>query len=115
MKHLVHLALALAAAVGSTHYAAAQDSQKVHGAHGSHGAAASAELSPGEVKKIDKGAGKITIKHGKLHRLDMAPMTMVFRVSDPKMLDRVQEGDKIRFDADNVKGALTVLRMEVVK
>ena len=113
MKHVTKLALALVLGLASTHYAAAQDPHKGHGTPGN--AAAHAELAAGEVKKIDKGAGKITIKHGRIYRLDMAPMTMVFRVSDPKMLDQVQVGDKIRFDADKVKGALTVVKMEVVK
>jgi Cu/Ag efflux protein CusF len=62
----------------------------------------------GEVKKIDKATGRITIKHGDIKHLDMPPMTMVFRVSDPKMLDTVAVGDKVRFAADKVGGNYTV-------
>ncbi len=62
----------------------------------------------GEVKKIDKAAGRITLKHGDIKHLDMPPMTMVFRVSDPKMLDSVAVGDKVRFAADKVGGNYTV-------
>jgi Cu/Ag efflux protein CusF len=62
----------------------------------------------GEVKKIDKATGRITIKHGDIKHLDMPPMTMVFRVSDPKMLDSVAVGDKVRFAADKVGGNYTV-------
>jgi Cu/Ag efflux protein CusF len=40
---------------------------------------------------------------------------MVFRVKDPAMLDQVKEGDKIKFVADRVAGAITVLQLEVVK
>jgi len=78
----------------------------------SSGAAA---LSEGEVKKIDKDAGKITIKHGPLANLDMPGMTMVFRVKDSAMLEQVKAGDKIRFTAEKVGGALTVTVLEAVK
>lgn len=49
-----------------------------------HGAVAASE---GEVRKVDKDAKKITIKHGPLQNLDMPAMTMVFQVKDPAMLD----------------------------
>lgn len=62
----------------------------------------------GEVKKIDKAQGRITLKHGEIKNLDMPPMTMVFRVADPKMLDSVAVGDKVRFAADKVGGNYTV-------
>jgi Cu(I)/Ag(I) efflux system periplasmic protein CusF len=75
----------------------------------------SAPMSEGEVRKIDKEAGKITIKHGPLANLDMPGMTMVFRVKDPAMLDRVKEGDKIKFVADRMDGSLTVIQMEPSK
>ena len=113
MKQVTSLVLALVVGLASAHTASAQDQHHGHGAP--QAASASAEMAYGEIKKVDKEAGKITIKHGKLPRLDMAPMTMVFRVSDPKMLDQVQTGDKIRFDADKVKGALTVVKMEAMK
>ena len=76
---------------------------------------ASAPKSDGEVRKVDKEAGKITIKHGPLANLDMPGMTMVFRVKDPGMLDRVKEGDKIKFVADRMNGSLTVIQMEPSK
>ena len=75
----------------------------------------SAPMSDGEVRKIDKEAGKITITHGPLANLDMPGMTMVFRVKDPAMLDRVKEGDKIKFVADRMDGSLTVIQMEPSK
>jgi Cu(I)/Ag(I) efflux system periplasmic protein CusF len=62
----------------------------------------------GEVKKVDKATGRITLKHGDIKHLDMPPMTMVFRVSDPKLLDSVAVGDKVRFAADKVGGNYTV-------
>jgi Cu/Ag efflux protein CusF len=88
--------------------------------HNSHHVAqaspmASAEMAEGEVRKVDKDAGKLTLRHGPIASLDMPAMTMVFRAGDPKMLDEVKAGDKVRFAAANVSGALTVTKIEVVK
>lgn len=69
-------------------------------------------MTAGVVKKVDKGAGKVTISHGPLENLGMPKMTMVFRVKDPAMLDRLKEGDKIFFFAEKVDGAFTVIRFE---
>jgi len=69
-------------------------------------------MAEGEVRKVDKDARKITIKHGPLQKLDMPAMTMVFLVKDPAMLERVKAGDKIRFDAEKVGAAYTVTRIE---
>lgn len=77
--------------------------------------AAQASMSEGEIKKVDKEAGKLTIKHGELKNLGMPGMTMVFKVQDPAMLDKVKQGDKIRFVADKVGGALTVTAIEAAK
>ena len=73
---------------------------------------ASAPMSDGEVRKVDKEAGKLTLRHGRIENLDMPGMTMVFRVADPSMLETLKEGDKIRFAADRLNGALTVIRWE---
>ena len=78
-------------------------------------AAADIDMTDGEIRKIDKESKKITIKHGELKSLDMPAMTMVFRVKDPAMLDQVRAGDKVRFRADKVNGAFTVMEIEVVK
>jgi Cu(I)/Ag(I) efflux system protein CusF len=73
------------------------------------------ELSDGEVRKVDKEAKKITIKHGPLANLDMPPMTMVFQVKEPAMLDQVKAGDKVKFQAEKVGGAYTVTKIHPVK
>jgi len=83
--------------------------------HDSHHATASAETTEAEVRKVDKAAKKITLKHEAIKNLDMAPMTMVFQVRDAALLDRVQAGDKVRFTADKVGGAYIVLTLEPVK
>jgi Cu/Ag efflux protein CusF len=77
-----------------------------------HGAGATSE---GEVRKVDKEAKKITIKHGPLQNLDMPAMTMVFQVKDPAMLDQVKAGDKVKFQAEKVGGAFTVTKIDPAK
>ncbi len=72
-------------------------------------------LSDGEIKKVDKEAGKLTIKHGELKNLAMPGMTMNFRVADPAMLDKVKAGDKVRFKAEHMGAALAVTALEVVR
>lgn len=76
---------------------------------------AAAPMSDGEVRKVDKSTGKVTIKHGQLQNLNMPPMTMVFRVKDPAMLDQLKEGDKIKFSADQIDGVLTVTEIQPSK
>src|SRR5262245_20181963 len=73
-------------------------------------------LVNGRVTKIDEAAGKITIKHSAIKKLDMEEgMTMVFRARDPAMLKQVKAGDKIRFDADRINGQITVTKIEKAK
>jgi len=62
----------------------------------------------GEVRKVDKGAGKITIKHGPLDGINMPAMTMVFRPKEPSMLDNLKEGDQIRFTTSRQGGAFSL-------
>jgi Cu(I)/Ag(I) efflux system protein CusF len=73
-------------------------------------------LINGTVTKVDESAGKITLKHGPIKKLDMDEgMTMVFRAADPAMLKTVKAGDKVKFDADKVNGQFTVTRIEKAK
>ena len=62
----------------------------------------------GEVRRIDKAQAKITLKHGEIKSLDMPPMTMVFRVKDPKWLDGLAVGDKVKFSAAQENGQYVV-------
>jgi Cu(I)/Ag(I) efflux system periplasmic protein CusF len=103
-------AVFLIAAYAITQADATQDTLQLAQTH-----ARATPMSEGEVRKIDKEAGKITIKHGPIANLEMPGMTMVFRVKDPAMLDQVKEGDKIQFVADRINGALTVTQMESAK
>jgi Cu/Ag efflux protein CusF len=63
------------------------------------------------VRKVDKQAKKITIKHGPLANLDMPAMTMVFQVKDPALLDQIKAGDRVKFQAEKVGSALTVTKI----
>lgn len=71
--------------------------------------------SDGEVRKVDREAGKITLRHGPLKNLDMPPMTMVFTAADPKLLEGLKEGDKVHFAADRKDGKLVVTAIEPAK
>ena len=75
--------------------------------------AASADVSKGEIKKIDQDTGKLTIKHGELKNINMPAMTMVFDVSDKAALAKLKTGDKITFVAGNANGQLTAANIAV--
>jgi Cu/Ag efflux protein CusF len=94
--------------------ALAQPKAEEHSAHHPASAASSsANMADGEVRKVDKGAKKLTIKHGEIKSLDMPPMTMVFQVKDGAMLDALKAGDRIRFVAEKTPSgyAVTELRL----
>jgi Cu(I)/Ag(I) efflux system protein CusF len=73
------------------------------------------EMTEAEVRKVDKENRKITLKHGAIKNLDMPPMTMVFGVSDTKLLDKVKAGDKVRFTASGEGGKYTVTELQPAK
>ncbi len=71
-------------------------------------AAGAPSLTDGEIRKIDKETGKLTIKHGEIKHLDMPGMTMVFVAKDKSLLDKVQAGDKVRFMVAYENGKMTI-------
>ena len=73
------------------------------------------ETSEAEVRKVDLSAGKVTLRHGEIKNLGMPPMTMVFQVKDRAFLNGLKAGDSVKFTADKIKGAYTVLSIEVVQ
>ena len=91
---------------------AAPQSAADHARHDATIVAQAATLTDGEIRRVDKEAKKLTIKHGPIQNLDMPAMTMVFQVKDPAMLDQVKAGEKIRFEAEKIGGAYTVTRIE---
>ena len=72
-------------------------------------------LTEGEVRKVDKEAKKVTIKHGPIQNLDMPAMTMVFRVKDAAVLESVKAGDKVKFRAEKEGDSYAVTRIERAK
>ena len=54
-------------------------------------------MTEGVVQKVDPTAQRIAIKHGEIRNLGMPPMTMVFKVRDPGVLDHVKVGDPVNF------------------
>ena len=74
---------------------------------------AQSDMVDGQVTKIDESAGKITLKHGPIKKLDMNEgMTMVFKAQDPAMLKSVKVGDKVKFEADRVNGRFTITKIQ---
>ena len=73
------------------------------------------DMVAGEVRKVDKDARKITLRHGEIKQLDMPAMSMVFQVKDPALLDKVKVGDKVKFKAESAGGAMTLTEIETVK
>ena len=107
MKKLSIIALMLAIAVP------AFSAEHEHEHAADHGRAAAAdEYVNAEDRKIDRDNGKLTLKHEALKQFDMAAMTMVFRVSDPAMLDDLAVGDQVRFVPDKANGQFVVKKIE---
>jgi Cu(I)/Ag(I) efflux system periplasmic protein CusF len=104
------LLVSAAAAAMLSHSVYAEDAH--HKKSAAEPAQSSDAMVEGEIRKVDKDAKKITIKHGPLAKLDMPAMTMVFQVKDPAMLDRVKAGDKVMFHAEKIDGAFTVTAIE---
>ena len=112
MKHAIQIAL-LGLALAAPAFA--QKSGADHSSHQSGAASEGAALTDGEIRKVDKEAKKITIKHGPIQNLDMPAMTMAFQVKDATMLEKVKIGQKVKFRVENLAGAYTVTRIEVAR
>jgi Cu/Ag efflux protein CusF len=82
-----------------------------HHEHEAHASQTSGMIK-GEVRRIDTENRKITIKHEAIPELDMAAMTMAFRVADALSIDKLKAGDKIRFSLGKVEGKWLVVAME---
>lgn len=95
--------------------AVAQQKAEVRTAQSPASTAATADLADGVVRKVDKDAGKMTVRHGEIKNLAMPPMTMVFQVKERALLDKVKAGDKVRFRAEEIGGALVITALEPVR
>ncbi|MFG0608469.1 copper-binding protein [Delftia sp. WSY_14] len=111
--------LALAAALIPA-WAWAQATAHDHAAHGAQSAetapaAASQDLSEGEVTRWDARTSKVTLRHGELKNLGMPPMTMVFQLRVAAPEPALKAGDKVRFRAEQDQGAFVVTQLEVLR
>lgn len=64
---------------------------------------------------MDLEQGKLTIKHEALENLGMPGMTMVFKVSDARLLNDLKQGDNIMFRAEKADTGLTVVKLQKAK
>ncbi len=80
--------------------------------HSTSSAGAALPWAEAEIRRIDTAAGKISLKHGEIKNLDMPPMSMVFQVPNTSQLEGLKVGDAVRFTADQINGAYTVIRIE---
>lgn len=69
-------------------------------------------LVQGEVRKVDVAKGLVVLRHGDIPNLAMPPMTMGFDVADPRMLDGLKVGEKVRFQAQVIRGKATVTELK---
>jgi len=112
---LVSLSVPLLAAAEGSNMIGADRAAIGGGEHGTQtmaGLRGAADLSEGEVRKVDTAADKLTLRHGALASLDMPAMTMVFRVKDPAWLNQLKVGERVRFVVERVDGNVTVTALE---
>lgn len=77
--------------------------------------AAAMPLVDAEVRKVDLEKGLVVLRHGDIPNLAMPAMTMGFDVANKKMLEGLKVGDKVRFQAEMVKGKATVTELQAVR
>lgn len=108
MKRFIAIALTTTCALAGPAVLAAD-----HSGHGTAPAKAPAPAySDGEVRRIDKTAGAVTLKHGPIANLGMPGMTMTFPVMQKDALDKLKVGDKVRFVAEDRSGNTVITRIE---
>lgn len=82
---------------------------------GKMGVSPAADLTDGEVRKVDQETGKVTIKHGEIKHMDMPGMTMVFTAKDKALLASVKAGDKVKFMVVNDGGKMVLTDIKPIK
>ena len=111
MKSISVVSICFAALVAQPAIAHDAHSKKPHSA----AVAETVVMTEGEVRKVDKEAKKITLKHAPIVNLEMPAMTMVFQVTDAAMLEGFKAGDKVRFSADKAGSGYAVTKIEPEK
>lgn len=72
-------------------------------------------MTEGEIRRIDRATGRVTIRHDEIGHLDMPPMTMVFQTSPAVLLEGLAPGNRVRFRVERSGGALVVTAIERVQ
>jgi len=115
-------AVTLATLAAAALIAGPASSQPKASDHASHHAASPASAdanqansADGEVRRIDREAGRVTLRHGDIKTLDMPPMTMVFTVRDKALLEGFKTGDKVKFKVVNEAGKLIITEMQALR
>ncbi len=112
MKHLVLRAVVGTACAFLLLPAFAED----HSSHaGMASKATSQALSEGTIRKLDRGAGSITLSHGPIENLGMSAMTMTFMFKKGVLPASLKEGDKVRFRAEAKDSQYYVVRIEAAQ
>jgi Cu/Ag efflux protein CusF len=77
--------------------------------------AKTAPMTDGVVQRVDRQGGTVTIAHEPLVNLGMPKMTMTFQLKERALVDGIKEGSRVKFVAENVNGALTVVALQAAK
>lgn len=104
-------------AFAADHTASADGSMHgmAHAMSDAKGGLASMPGVEGEVRRVDKAAGKVTLRHDEVKQYDMPAMTMAFPVSDKALLDKVKVGDKVRFKVVEQDGRTIVTELNPIR
>jgi len=76
---------------------------------------ATSDLYEGQVRRLNKETGRVTLAHGPLTGFDMPAMTMAFAVKDARQLTALKVGDKVKFALERSGENLVVTRIEATK
>ena len=72
-------------------------------------------LATAEVVQVYLKEKRILLKHGPIPNLGMSAMTMEFAVKNPKILNSLRPGNKIKFTAEKVQEDYVVTLIEFTK
>jgi Cu/Ag efflux protein CusF len=91
----------------------AQMDHSAHAAPTAKPAMSEGAMEQGVVKKVDKASGKVSVAH-EAQKGGMPAMTMMYKIKDTAVLEKLQVGQKIRFAADPADSSILV-RVEPLK
>lgn len=111
MKHYLTGSLMLAWLAAPAVYA---DTQQEHKMMKGHETMAATPQGTGEVKKLDAQRAMVMLKHGDVPGV-MPAMTMGYRAADPKQLEGIKAGDKVRFTLEKQGDEFVLTHIETVK